>query len=160
MGNKWCSFLNLLKIQTVLKPQKRRMPLWLGMFEWILQELNELLFLIITQAPLWFGPRGLTSTSFSSDISQIELAQVQVQAGRRHNKCSSSLWCTHCMDVIMIMWMRKTAFSMSTGKALCVYNKLNSSSSGLQMLLKNLMESFLLSHFQNKQHTSFRKLTE
>jgi hypothetical protein len=40
--------------------------------------------------------------------------------------------------MIMIMWMRREdrIFNENTGKALCVYNKLNSSSSGLQMLLK------------------------
>jgi hypothetical protein len=85
-------FLNLLKWQTVLKPQNGVCSLWLGMSEsW-----QELKLLFLLHKPLfWFGPRGLTSTSFSSD-NQIELAQVQVQVGDITSVLFVMTHCTGC----------------------------------------------------------------
>jgi hypothetical protein len=122
--------------------------------EWILQELKWLIS-ITQSSSLWFGPRGLTSTSFSSD-NQIELAQVQVQVGDITSVLFVMTHCTGC-DNDYVDEEGRPHFQWATGKALCVYNKLNSSSSGLQMLLKKFDGEFPVSHIsKKKQHTSFR----
>jgi hypothetical protein len=65
----------------------------------------------------------------------VELAQVQVQATGDSVALSFDLFVDGC---IMIMWMRREdrIFNENTRHYVEVYNKLNSSSSGLQMLLK------------------------
>jgi hypothetical protein len=119
------------------------------------QELNEVVISNNYTSPSFdFGPRGLTSTSFSSDISQIGTSSGSSSGSSSGDitsvpffPCDDPL---HGCDNDYVDEEEDRIFNELTGKALCVYNKLNSSSSGFADAIKKFDGEFPVSHISLK----------